>query len=307
MRIRLLVALLPLFLAVIVAGLVALGWLPNFLYTITISFDLTGLALRLGLGLTLGGVLVTLLLWWSDRRVMQARQQDQAHEAAARRDFLRRLDHEFKNPLTIIHLGVINLRQELTVPFAQAESLARIAQQTERLQKLIVDLRWLTELDEGSLEQTPVDLSDVLDEAILLAKDGTKYGARRVTLNLQQTPWPLSPVLGDRELLVVAFRNLLENSFKYTALGDRIEIRATENGQMALIEVADSGQGIADFEQELIFDNLYRSQDARNVPGRGLGLPLVRQIIMLHGGQISVRSRPQTGTVFTIWLPLVTD
>lgn len=298
-------ALLPLVAATLVGLLVHRALLPNFFYTTTIQFDLVGLVLRVGLGLTALGLGAVALLWWGDHRLRRVQQQEQQRQSAARRDFLRRLDHELKNPLTIIHLGVINLRQDPDTSTIQRASLARIAQQTARLQKLIVDLRWLTELDEGSIEQAPVDLNDVLEEAIILAQDGTKYESRQVTLNVQQTPWPLSHVLGDRELLVVAFRNLLENSFKYTADGDRVELRALENGHQAMIEVADSGHGIADAEQELIFENLYRGQDARNIPGRGLGLPLVQQIITLHGGRISVRSRPKTGTVFTVWLPLV--
>lgn len=300
-------ALLPLVAGTVIAFSMERYWLPNFLYTTTLQFDLAGLLWRLGLLLTLLGFGVATLLWWSDRRVDRARQTVHAEQADTRRDFLRRLDHELKNPLTIIHLGVINLRHDPDLSTEQRASLERIAQQTERLQKLIVDLRWLTELDIGSLEQAPVDLNDVLEEAILLAQDGTKYATRQVTLNVQQTPWPLSPIRGDRELLVVAFRNLLENSFKYTTDGDRVEIRALENGQQAMVEVADSGHGIADDEQELIFENLYRSQDVRDIPGRGLGLPLVQQIITLHGGQISVRSRPKAGTVFTVWLPLVSQ
>lgn len=306
-RWRILLFLGPLAIAALIAGLVRLGWAPNFLYTTTLRFDLPGVALRVGILLSLIGLVLFALMQWSDHRIAQAQQREQEVQLSARRDFLRRLDHELKNPLTIIHLGVTNLRHDAAVTNSQAESLARIAQQTERLQKLIVDLRWLTELDEGGIEQTSVDLSDVLNEAILLAKDGDKYQLRDVTMNVQQTPWPLSAVAGDRELLIVAFRNLLENSFKYTADGDRMEIRATENGQMAMVEVADSGQGIAEYEQELIFDNLYRSQDARDIPGRGLGLSLVQQIVLLHGGRIGVRSRPQTGTVFTVWLPLFSE
>ncbi|MCB0122142.1 MAG: hypothetical protein KDE58_07860, partial [Caldilineaceae bacterium] len=220
------VALLPVVVAAVVAFLVQRNLLPNFLYTMTVQFDLAGLALRVGIGLTGLGLCVAALLWWSDRRLVRVQQQEQRQHSATRRDFLRRLDHELKNPLTIIHLGVINLRQDPDTSTAQRASLARIAQQTERLQKLIVDLRWLTELDEGSIEQAPVDLNDVLEEAIMLAQDGTKYESRQITRNIQQTPWSLSPVMGDRELLVVAFRNLLENSFKYTTDGDRVEIRA---------------------------------------------------------------------------------
>lgn len=299
------VALLPLLVATIIALLVGRNLLPNFLYTTTIQFDLAGLVLRLGVLLSGVGLSTVGVRWWSDRRLFHTQQANEERHSATRRDFLRRLDHELKNPLTIIHLGVINLRQDPDSTATQRASLDRIAGQTERLQKLIVDLRWLTELDEGSIEQAAVDLNDVLEEAIMLAQDGIKYADRHVLLNVQQTPWPLSQVAGDRELLVVAFRNLLENSFKYTAAGDRVEIRALENGHQAMIEVADSGHGIADAEHDLIFENLYRGQDARNIPGRGLGLPLVQQIITLHSGRISVRSRPKTGTVFTVWLPLV--
>lgn len=301
---RLLPVALPLLIAGVVAWLVRAGWLPNFLYTLSLRFNLPGLVWRLALLTTGVALLWAAMLLWNDHRLSQARRADADFQNAARRDFLRRLDHELKNPLTIIHLGASNLRQDSQITPRQAASLQRIVQQSQRLQKLIVDLRWLTELDEGNIEQSSVDLADVLDEAILLAKEGMNYEDRQVTLNIQQTPWPLNPVRGDRELLVVSFRNLLENAFKYTTDTDRIEVRATENGQMAMIEVADSGRGIAEQEQELIFQNLYRSQDARDMPGRGLGLPLVQQIVNLHHGRISVRSRPQTGTVFTVWLPL---
>lgn len=305
--ISLVVATVPLLLAIGVALLVQRQWLPNFLFRGTLTFDLPGLALRLGGLLTGLGILVVLLWRGSALRIQQAILQAENRQLDTRRDFLRRLDHELKNPLTILHLGVTNLRQSPDLATEQYASLERMRQQIQRLQKLVVDLRWLTELDAGALEQAPVNLQDVLNEAILLARNGARFEDRLITLTLQRTPWPLSDIPGDRELLVIAFRNLIENAFKYTASDDQVEVRGTENGQMAVIEVADTGFGIAAEEQDLIFENLYRSQDARAIPGSGLGLPLVQQIVQLHGGQIRVRSRPQAGTVFTVQLPLTTS
>jgi signal transduction histidine kinase len=108
-----------------------------------------------------------------------------------------------------------------------------VAHQAQRLQKLVVDLRWLADLEEGKIEQQPVDLADVLAEAIALAREATHQPGRLVTLQIQETSWPASPVAGDLELLV-------------------------------------------------------------------------RRVITLHGGEVSLRSRPQAGTLFMVSLPLVT-
>jgi two-component system OmpR family sensor kinase len=95
----------------------------------------------------------------------------------------------------------------------------------------------------------------------------------------------------------------LDNAVKFTAPGDTIEIRAYEDSNQVVIEVADTGPGISEAEIEHVWEELYRGEQARGVPGSGLGLPLVRAIIQLHGGQIQLRSRPNQGTVFNIRLP----
>jgi len=172
--------------------------LPNPLLTGAYRVDLAGLAVRLGALLSL---LLLTVLWiraWSDRRAAWARRQENARQIRARRDFLRRLDHELKNPLTIIHLGLVNLRESPNLTPAQSQSLDRIAQQTGRLQKLVVDLRWLADLVEGRMERAPVDLRDVLEEAIELAQNGAAPRACAIGLRVQETPWPVSPVVGDQ-------------------------------------------------------------------------------------------------------------
>ena len=85
--------------------------------------------------------------------------------------------------------------------------------------------------------------------------------------------------------------------------GDRIEVRALEDGAAVVVEVADTGPGIPETEVPLVWEELYRGQGARGIPGSGLGLALVRAIAERHGGQVDLRSREGQGTVFTLRLP----
>jgi two-component system OmpR family sensor kinase len=108
--------------------------------------------------------------------------------------------------------------------------------------------------------------------------------------------------LGDRDLLVLAFRNLIDNALKYSAPGDRVEIRATDDGQWVTVEVADTGLGIPSDQLPRIFEELYRADNAHGISGSGLGLALVWSILKLHGGRIDVRSREAGGTVVRVRL-----
>jgi two-component system OmpR family sensor kinase len=111
-------------------------------------------------------------------------------------------------------------------------------------------------------------------------------------------------VNGDPDLLFLAVHNLLTNAFKFTQPGDRIEVRALEDGAAVVIEVADTGPGIPGNEIPHVWEELYRGQGARGIPGSGLGLALVRAIVERHGGQVALRSRQGQGTVFTLRLPI---
>jgi signal transduction histidine kinase len=113
-------------------------------------------------------------------------------------------------------------------------------------------------------------------------------------------------VTGDRDLLVLAVYNLIENALKFTSAHDSLEVRALEDGKAIVIEVADSGAGISAEDQSKIFEELYRGSNAQSTEGSGLGLALVNRIVALHGGVVDVRSnqRQPRGTVFTVRLPV---
>jgi two-component system OmpR family sensor kinase len=282
------------------------GILPNLLFAATYQVDLAGLATRAGI---LGGALilgVTLLAWGIRRAIERRLALEQQAQISTRQRFFQRLDHELKNPLTIIRLGIVNMQQSSGLSREQAGSLERISQQVRRLQKLVVDLRLLSELDQVGIERKPVGLKELLEEAVALSSQAVEP-RRRISLSVQQLPWPVSNVWGDRDLLVLVFRNLLDNALKFTGPENQVEVRVTEDGHMAIVEVADTGPGIPAEEIPHIFEELYRGGNARGVPGSGLGLRLVERIVALHDGTVRVRSKPEVGTVFTVRLPLAPE
>jgi two-component system OmpR family sensor kinase len=260
--------------------------------------DLGSLSLILGLGLSLLAGVVFALLDWSDR----TRQQVNAAAAEERRRFLRRLDHELKNPLTAIRAGLANLA-ELPQGEARREALTSVENQTLRLSRLSADLRKLAELEVRLVEHSLVDIPALLHEAFNMAQEQPGAAERHLNLSIPQAPWPLPNVQGDPDLLLLAIHNLLENGLKFSHPGDTLELRAFEDGAEIVIEVADTGPGIPEDEQPHVWDELYRGEAGRGIPGSGLGLALVRAIAERHNGRVSLRSRLGQGTVFSLRLP----
>jgi two-component system OmpR family sensor kinase len=185
----------------------------------------------------------------------------------------------------------------------QREIIESVETQTLRLSRLLADLRKLAELETRPLDSTPVDMSELLREVVTATEERPEADGRHLTLTLPQAPWPLPPVPGDRDLLFLLFHNLLDNALKFTQPGNTIELRAFEDGSKVVVEVADTGPGIPEKEVPLVWEELYRGENARGVPGSGIGLALVRAIAERHHGAVSLRSRVGQGTVFTIHLP----
>lgn len=288
------------------SGLSSAGVLPNPLFAASYQMDLAGLASRLGV---LAGILVlgTFVVVWGVQRNLERKKQEARNEQiASQQRFFQRLDHELKNPLTIIRIGIVNLQQSPELSSEQGASLERISQQVTRLRKLVVDLRLLYELDRSRIERKAVNLRELLEESIALSGSATE-SAPRIGLTMQQKPWPVSDILGDRDLLVLVFRNLLDNALKFSPAETQVEVRVTEDGRKAIVEVIDTGMGIPADEIPHIFEELYRGESARGVPGSGLGLKLVERIVSLHDGTVEVRSKPERGSVFIIRLPLVPE
>ena len=220
-----------------------------------------------------------------------AQQEEQAR-------LLARLDHELKNPITAILAGVSNLDPS-------EPAVASIQGQASRLARLLTDLRKLGELRTVELELAPVDLEQLAAEVVDAVTDLPEASDRTITLGFPRAPRPLPRVHGDPDLLFLALYNLLANAVKYSSPGDTIEVRGAEADGVATVEIADTGMGIPDDEQAIVWQELARGREARVVPGSGLGLPFVRAIVERHGGTVELRSRAREGTLVRVSLPLV--
>jgi two-component system OmpR family sensor kinase len=293
--------LVPTLIIVLVLVAAILLWsriLPDLL--ITIRVDLGNVLLILDAALAL----CWLVLAFVQRRSRQDAIEGVVFEAAdEKRRFLRRLDHELKNPLTAIRAGLANLA-ETHLEELQRQALSSVEAQTLRLSRLSSDLRKLAELESRPLERSAVNVNEMLQEAYALAQDQPNAAYRDLKLTVPQAPWPLPTIQGDRDLLFLAVHNLLDNAIKFTQPGATIEMRGFEDGSSLVIEVADTGQGIPEDELVHVGEELYRARGARGIPGNGLGLALVHSIINLHGGKVSLRSREGKGTVVTLKLPV---
>jgi len=215
-----------------------------------------------------------------------------------------RLDHEMKNPLTTIRLGITNLQDRQVNDPDETETLNRIGYQAQRLQTLVEDMRRLADLDEASMDIEDNSLADILEEAVTQSRSLPGRDQSSVQLTVQEVPWPLAPIRGDRDLLVIAFRNLIENALKFSESSGQIEVRATEDNHRILVEVADSGRGIPPEDLQYIGTELYRAKNAQDQPGSGLGLAMVKRIVELHHGRIEINSRLGQGTVARVVLPM---
>ena len=256
-----------------------------------------------------GGVIFSIItiagaqLWIRNQQRHNLDIQDvQLRAIEDRRRFLQRLDHELKNPLTAIQAGLTNLAHEPLEAYPAGE-VAAVQEQTLRVSRLVADLRKLAALETTPLDTATVNMADLLSDVVSILKDQDNLATRQLTLILPQAPWPLPETEGDPDLLLLAIHNLLDNAIKFTSPGDTIEVRASDDGGDIVIEVADTGPGIPEQEVKRVWEELYRGEQARSIPGSGLGLPLVRAIIERHGGKVSLRSKPDQGTLFSVRLP----
>ena len=260
-------------------------------------------------GLLVSGVLATVTL--ARRRsaaAVEAAVRDAVSKGAQDRlRLLMRLDHELKNPLTAIRAGLVNIEQGGAAAEAGtsgAAALASVSAQANRIARLLSDLRKLADLETQDIEAAPVDLTSLLHEVIEAVHEIPAAGERVIQVSIPQAPWPLPFVEGDRDLLFIALQNLIANAVKFSARGDTVEVRASEDGSWLLLEVADTGLGIPADEIGEIWQEFARGRAARGLPGTGIGLALVRVIVVRHGGRVAIRSRDGQGTVVSIQLPV---
>jgi len=289
---------------------------PEFPFLASMDLGFAGLVLGMSIrnmplvGFLFGMSLTLLFLFirhWNTRNVSEAQTlyadyiQD---ENEKRRSFMRRLDHEIKNPLTGLRAAIVNLKEEQTEE-QRLRAVGNANRAVDRLIRLLTDLRKLSELEERIIERYPVNVPELLDDVVTAVRVNPIHEGRDINLLIPKVPSPFPSITGDRDLLLLGVYNLVENALKFTSPKDSIEVRALEDGRAIVIEVADSGPGIPSDDLSKIFEELYRGSNARGTEGSGLGLALVNRIALLHGGGVGVRSSQNDtrGTVFTLRVP----
>ena len=227
--------------------------------------------------------------------------QKEMRAARQRRNFLLSITHELKSPLASIKL-VLETMLKRQLPPEQVQYIGKRAlRETERLHRLVNDLLLSAKLEtayQPFLE--PVNLSLLVPEIVESIREKYPEAGLQLSIQGEITVWQ-----GDRDGLYSVLLNLLENAVKYSDGKPEIEVAVQESNQLVRIEVADQGIGIADREKPRIFDKFYRvgNEDTRKTKGTGLGLFIVRQVLLAHGGRIAVSDNQPKGSVFVIELP----
>ncbi|HVP66992.1 MAG TPA: ATP-binding protein [Anaeromyxobacteraceae bacterium] len=245
-------------------------------------------------GTTFIGVVATLVVLYRE-----------AYVARLQTDFVNKVSHDLRTPLTSIRMFVETLQMgRLPDPERQREALEIIALETGRLSSLITRLLDWARMESGKrtydFENERVE---PIVDAALRAVDPQRLqtGAEVV----REVADDLPPVRVDRDAIVDALVDLLQNAFKYTGPEKRIVLRAQRSGPTVALSVVDNGPGIPGADQKRIFDKFYRGKDPldRTIEGSGLGLAMVKHVVQAHGGRVGVASELGKGSTFTILLP----
>lgn len=222
-------------------------------------------------------------------------------------EFISIVSHELKTPLTSIKGFVRLLSAERVGPVTakQRHYLDIVQRQTESLTMLINDLLDLSKIEAGIIEvqSAPVSLASVTGEVVQHLEG--MAGEKGIGLHVE-IPADLPPVCGDSDRLGQVFMNLIHNAIKFTPKGGSVRVKAGLIGEECLVRVSDNGIGISQQDLPRIFDKFYQvdSSTTRQQSGTGLGLPITRQLVTAHGGELWVNSALDKGTTFSFTLPL---
>ena len=217
-----------------------------------------------------------------------------------RKDFIANVSHELKTPLSIIAGYARLLEDGNLTPAEQSEYVRFIATEAERLTDMTGNMLRLSRIDNHQItpQQACFPLGEQLRQVILQLEP--RWNAAELELDIHI---PDLDYTGDAELLGQAWYNLLDNAIKFTPNRGQIAVSLAEGETHVTVTVADSGIGMDKETAARVFEQFYQGDTSRRREGSGLGLPLTRRIVELHGGSISVESTPGEGSAFTVTLP----
>lgn len=225
-----------------------------------------------------------------------------------RSDFVANASHELKTPLAAIKGIIETIIDDDQMPKEVARNFFfRVLAQTDRLNKIVVDLMQLSRFDSYRDQKVSQDRVDMVRELRQV------YSALKTTAEEQDVSLVLQTeeekvyVSGDSEALSQLISNLVENAIKYSPAQSTVMMRVEREKNLVVIRVEDNGIGISAEEQQRIFERFYRVDPARSreMGGTGLGLSIVKHIADVHDGSVEVTSEEGKGSIFTVRLPVM--
>ncbi|GHO72276.1 hypothetical protein KSD_00470 [Ktedonobacter sp. SOSP1-85] len=220
-------------------------------------------------------------------------------------DFISMAGHELRNPLTALKMQTSLLHRQLVKQGLQAPALSSMQTQINKITRLVEDLLDVSKIQAGRLEyrQESVDLDALLREIVDTMQQTNPshtilvHGTAEVSL------------LGDRDRLGQVFTNLLSNAIKYSPGAEAVEMKLSTSKDAVVVQVQDHGLGIPRELHDKIFDRFYRVTDPKQkaIPGLGMGLHIVAEIVRHHGGTLMVESEVGKGSTFQVTLPKKRD
>jgi two-component system sensor histidine kinase SenX3 len=223
-----------------------------------------------------------------------------------RRDFIENISHELKTPIGAIALLSEAIQEAGDDRVAVAKFASSLNKESSRLTFLVQDIIKLSRLqsEEVIADAEVVDLNEVVLEA--LDRNEQLAANRKIRLISEQAT--ALEVFGNKEMLITAVKNLVENAITYSDQGTSVGIGCTARDSVAEIVVTDSGAGISPEDQQRIFERFYRADPSRSrdTGGTGLGLSIVKHVAKIHRGEIKLFSQVGVGSTFTLRIPLAT-
>lgn len=223
---------------------------------------------------------------------------------AVRRDFVANVSHELKTPI-----GALGLLSEAILgakdqPDAVVKFASRMQMEAKRLTDLVQEIIDLSRLQSSDPLQKAFDVeaSDVVREAV--AQSAFSAESRKITVEIGEIED--ATVIGDRDQLIMAVLNLVENAINYSPENTKVSVVVKVKEELLEISVTDQGIGIAEGELARVFERFYRVDPARSrmTGGTGLGLSIVKHVALNHGGDIKVWSKEGVGSTFKLQLPI---
>lgn len=221
-----------------------------------------------------------------------------------RRDFVANISHELKTPigaLSLLSEAVLGAKDD---PVAVVKFAKRMQSEAKRLTDLVQEIINLSRVQDSD----PLQLAQEVGVEYLIreAIDQCQITADNRNINVTFAESTSATVLGDRDQLIMALHNLVENAINYSPEGTKVSISTTVEDGIIDISVTDQGIGISESEQDRIFERFYRVDPARSrqTGGTGLGLSIVKHVASKHGGEVKVWSVENVGSTFSLRLPI---